>query len=316
MTINPQLAVVFPGQGSQSVGMMNDLSAVEPSIQTVFERASAVLGYDLWQIVSTGTALELNQTTITQPALLAASVAIWKLLQQRTEVLPAMLAGHSLGEYTALVCADMIDFEDAIALVAERGRCMQRAVPVQSGAMAAILGLADEAVNVICNAATNAQETVAVANFNSPGQVVVAGHKAAVERAILAAKKQDSKRAILLSVSVPSHCALMHDAAETFAETLNNIQFREPTIPVIQNVDAAIRTKAEEIRPLLLAQLYQPVQWVNSIHAMRAQNITTVIECGPGKVLTGLIKRIDRSLNIHSTRDSKSLASTITSLRG
>lgn len=310
MTINSELAIVFPGQGSQSVGMMSELVELEPSIKSVFDRASEALAYDLWKVISEGAESELNKTEITQPALLASAFAAWELWKQKTSITPALLAGHSLGEYTALVCANFIGFEDAINLVAERGRCMQAAVPSGVGAMAAILGLEDSQVEEVCNESAN-EEIVAAANFNSPGQVVIAGHKQAVERAIIAAKEAGAKRALLLPVSVPSHCLLMREAADEFAEKLNAVHFNDAEIPVIQNVDAQVRTKAEDIRPILLEQLYRPVQWVNSIDVMKTQGITKIIECGPGKVLAGLIKRIDRSYDIRFIQDQKSLEAAI-----
>ncbi|MCG8380147.1 MAG: ACP S-malonyltransferase [Proteobacteria bacterium] len=306
MVDNAKLAIVFPGQGSQSIGMMNELVKIEPDIKATFDIASDVLGYNLWAIVVDGPESELNKTEVTQPALLASAVATWKVWQQRASVIPALLAGHSLGEYSALVCADVISFEDGIRLVAERGRCMQEAVPAGVGAMAAILGLDDEQVNKVCQE-VNGSEIVSAANFNSPGQVVIAGHKNPVERATEEAKKAGAKRAILLPVSVPSHCMLMREAADRFAETLNNVVFKDAGIPIIQNVDAQARTDAAEIRPLLLEQLYKPVQWVNTIKTMKALEIEKIIECGPGKVLAGLVKRIDRSFNIHFIQDESSL---------
>ena len=295
-------AVVFPGQGSQSVGMMKDLAATEPGVRRTFERAAAALGYDLLKIVNDGPESELNRTEITQPALLAAAYASWQLCLEKTDHRPAVLTGHSLGEYTALVCAAVIGFEDALRLVAERGRCMQAAAPADSGAMAAIIGLDDERVDAICRELSG-EHIVSAANYNSPGQVVVAGHRAAVDRAVAAARAAGARRAVRLPVSVPSHCALMREAAGQFSETLNQVEFKDAQIPVIQNVDAEARTRADEIKPGLLAQLHQPVQWVNCIRAMRARHIERIIECGPGRVLAGLIKRIDRSIAVHSCRE-------------
>ena len=300
------LAIVFPGQGSQSIGMMNKLAETNAIIKDTFDIASEVLGYDLWECVTKGPESKLNKTEVTQPALLVADVATWKLWQEKTSQIPAVLAGHSLGEYSALVCANVIDYEKAIKLVANRGRCMQKAVPEGSGAMAAILGLDEAQVNAVCIESAEG-EIVSAANFNSPGQIVIAGNKSAVERAIDAAKGAGAKRAILLPVSVPSHCLLMKEAADEFASALNNIQFKDADIPVIQNVDAQARTSAAEIKPVLLEQLYKPVRWVDTIHAMSKSNIQKVIECGPGKVLAGLIKRIERSLDIHVIQDEDSL---------
>jgi len=275
-------------------------------IKEIFNTASEILGYDLLEIVTSGPEEKLNSTEITQPALLTSAYAIWLLWKERAYLTPTVLAGHSLGEYTALVCADVITFEDAVGLVAERGRCMQKAVPADVGAMAAILGLNDEQVKQVC-AETAGNEIVSAANFNSPGQVVIAGHKFAVERAINAAKDAGAKRAILLPVSVPSHCMLMSEAADEFAESLNKITFNDAEIPVLQNVDAKAKSSSDEIRPALLEQLYKPVRWVDSINNMKNMNITKVIECGPGKVLSGLIKRIERSFEIFPIQDEASL---------
>jgi len=300
------VAIVFPGQGSQSVGMMNALLETESNLTAVFDSASDVLGYDLIDIISSGPEDKLNQTEITQPALLASAYATWLMCKETFQASPIVFAGHSLGEYTALVCAGVIRFEDAIALVAERGRCMQKAVPAGTGAMAAILGLEDEQIMEIC-ADSAESEIVSAANFNSPGQVVIAGNKSAVERAIIAAKNVGAKRALLLPVSVPSHCMLMEAAATEFAQSLDKIEFNDAEIPVIQNVSAEIKTKSDEIKSALLEQLYMPVRWVDSINSMQSMSVSKIIECGPGKVLSGLIKRIDRSLEIHSVQDKASL---------
>lgn len=310
--MNTQLnvAIVFPGQGSQSVGMMSGLLETESNLKSIFDSASEVLGYDLLDIISSGPEEELNQTEITQPALLASAYATWLMCKEIFQTSPTVFAGHSLGEYTALVCAGVIKFEDAIALVAERGRCMQKAVPAGTGAMAAILGLEDEQIVQVCDDAAES-EVVSAANFNSPGQVVIAGDKAAVERAIIAAKDAGAKRALLLPVSVPSHCMLMKEAAAEFAISLDKIHFNDAEIPVIQNVNAEIKTKSNEIKHALLEQLYMPVRWVDSINSMHGMSISKIIECGPGKVLSGLIKRIDRSFEIHSVQDKASLEKTL-----
>jgi [acyl-carrier-protein] S-malonyltransferase len=300
------VAVVFPGQGSQSVGMMSGLLETESNLKSIFDSASEVLGYDLLDIISSGPEEELNQTEITQPALLASAYATWLMCKEKFQASPTVFAGHSLGEYTALVCAGVINFEDAIALVAERGRCMQKAVPAGTGAMAAILGLEDEQIVQVCADAAES-EVVSAANFNSPGQVVIAGDKSAVERAIIAAKDAGAKRALLLPVSVPSHCMLMKEAAAEFAISLDKIHFNDAEIPVIQNVNAEIKTKSDEIKHALLEQLYMPVRWVDSINSMHGMSVSKIIECGPGKVLSGLIKRIDRSFEIHSVQDKASL---------
>ncbi len=306
MTATNNLAMVFPGQGSQSVGMLADLAAAYPGVGATFAEASEVLGYDLWQLVQSGPEDLLNQTDKTQPAMLAAGVAVWRVWQQGNGAQPALMAGHSLGEYTALVCAGAIDFGAAIALVAERGRCMQSAVPAGVGAMAAILGLEDEAVDAVC-AESAGVEIVSPVNFNSPGQVVIAGHAGAVERAVVAAKAAGAKRAVTLPVSVPSHCALMEPAAREFAASLAGIAIQTPAIPVLQNVDAAAHDQPEAIRDNLARQLYSPVQWVKTIQAMRAEGIARIIEAGPGKVLAGLCKRIDKEIAAVSVYDPATL---------
>jgi [acyl-carrier-protein] S-malonyltransferase len=300
------LAIVFPGQGSQSVGMMNELLETESELSSIFDSASEVLGYDLLDIINFGPEKKLNQTKITQPALVASAYATWLMCKDILQSSTTVFAGHSLGEYTALVCAGVIEFQDAIALVAERGKCMQKAVPLDTGAMAAILGLENEQIAQICTVAAES-EIVSTANFNSPGQVVIAGDKSAVERAIVMARDIGAKRALLLPVSVPSHCWLMKEAADEFAITLNKTHFNDAETPVIQNVNAEIKTKSNEIKNALLEQLYMPVHWVNSINRMQSMGVNKIIECGPGKVLSGLIKRIDRSIQIHSVQNKVSL---------
>jgi len=303
---NTTLAFIFPGQGSQSLGMMSDLATAFPVVGETFAEASDALGYDLWQLVQEGPEQELNQTDKTQPAMLTAGVAAWRVWQDQSDVLPAMMAGHSLGEYTALVCSGAIGFADAVALVADRGRFMQQSVPAGTGAMAAILGLDDEQVRTVC--AESAQgEVVAAVNFNSPGQVVIAGHAAAVNRAMDAAKAAGAKRALALPVSVPSHCSLMQPAADLMQARLAAIGFNTPNISVINNVDVTSTASADEIRDVLVRQLYQPVRWVETIQSMSASGVNTMIECGPGKVLAGLNKRIDRSINALPLFDPGSL---------
>ena len=304
------LAVVFPGQGSQAVGMLSDLAGTSRQVADTFAQASEVLGYDLWQLVQDGPAEELNQTSRTQPAMLAAGVAVWRVWQARGGAQPAVMAGHSLGEYTALVCAGALQFSDAVALVAERGRCMQSAVPEGTGAMAAILGLDDAAVAGVCETAAQG-EVVSPVNYNSPGQVVIAGHAAAVGRATLLAKETGAKRAVLLPVSVPSHCSLMRSAATEFADRLAQVEISSPHTPVIQNVDALAHTDPPGIRDNLGMQLYSPVQWVRSVQAMRAQGIARIIEAGPGKVLAGLCKRIDKSIDAVAVYDTATLDSAL-----
>jgi [acyl-carrier-protein] S-malonyltransferase len=305
-TANNNLAMVFPGQGSQSVGMLAELAVACPQVGATFDEASEALGYDLWQLVQDGPEEMLNQTDRTQPAMLAAGVAVWRVWQDRGGAQPALMAGHSLGEYTALVCAGAIDFIEAIALVAGRGRCMQSAVPAGVGAMAAILGLDDDAVAAVC-AESAGGEVVSPVNFNSPGQVVIAGHASAVERAVVTAKVAGAKRAVTLPVSVPSHCALMEPAAREFAARLAETAIQQPRIPVIQNVDAAAHEQPDDIRDNLSRQLYSPVQWVRTVQGMGASGVTRIIEAGPGKVLAGLCKRIDKGIAAAAVYDPATL---------
>ena len=305
-----KLGIVFPGQGSQTIGMADGLINIkldiQPDIKEIFNVASEILACDLLQIITSGPEEKLNQTEITQPALLTTAYATWLILKEKSDLAPAVLAGHSLGEYTALLCAGVISFEDAVALVAERGRCMQKAVPANVGAMAAIIGLDEEQITDVC-ADVAENEIVSAANFNSPGQIVIAGHKQAVDRAINAAKDAGAKRAILLPVSVPSHCMLMKDAANEFEKSLLKITFKDAMIPVLQNVDAKINSSSDDIKAALLEQLYKPVRWLDSINNMKSMGVTKIIECGPGKVLSGLIKRIDRSFELSSIHDEASL---------
>ena len=308
--MNSTLAIVFPGQGSQSLGMLSGLASDHVQVIDVFEQASDVLGYDLWQLVQDGPVDELNETDKTQPAMLAAGVAVWRVWQDAGGAVPAVLAGHSLGEYTALVCAGALDFQEAVSLVEERGRCMQSAVPAGTGAMAAILGLDDIAVAVVCEQAADG-DVVSPVNYNSPGQVVIAGNVGAVERAIVLAKEAGAKRAVQLPVSVPSHCALMQPAAEQFADRLNKAVIKTPLIKIIQNVDATLHDDPDTIRANLDRQLYSPVQWVGSVQAMGKQGVTRIIEAGPGKVLTGLCKRIDKSIAAAAVFDEASLTSAL-----
>ncbi|WP_312277290.1 ACP S-malonyltransferase [Kosakonia cowanii] len=302
-----QFAFVFPGQGSQTVGMLADMAATWPVIEETFQEASAVLGYDLWALVQQGPAEELNKTWQTQPALLTASVALWLVWQQQGGKTPALMAGHSLGEYSALVCAGVIAFADAVRLVELRGKFMQDAVPAGTGAMSAIIGLDDAAIAQACEAAAEGQ-VVSPVNYNSPGQVVIAGHKEAVERAGAACKAAGAKRALPLPVSVPSHCALMKPAAEKLAAELSNITFNAPQIPVINNVDVACETTPEAIRDALVRQLYSPVQWTKSVEFMASQGIEHLYEVGPGKVLTGLTKRIVDTLTASALNEPAAMS--------
>ena len=305
-----QFAMVFPGQGSQTVGMLAELAADNPIVEATFKEASDALGYDLWQLTQQGPAEELNKTWQTQPALLAASVALFRLWQQKGGQAPSMMAGHSLGEYSALVCAGVLDFAEAIKLVELRGKLMQEAVPAGTGAMQAIIGLDDAAIQQACEEAAQG-EVVSPVNFNSPGQVVIAGHKAAVERAGAACKAAGAKRALPLPVSVPSHCALMKPAADKLAVALENIAFNAPTLPVVNNVDVKCETSPEAIRSALVRQLYSPVRWTECVEFMAAQGVTSLLEVGPGKVLTGLTKRIVDTLTASAVNDSASLAAAL-----
>ncbi|NQS80393.1 ACP S-malonyltransferase [Pantoea agglomerans] len=305
-----QFAFVFPGQGSQTVGMLTELAATYPLVEETFREASDALGYDLWQLVSQGPAEELNKTWQTQPALLAASVAIYRVWQQQGGEQPALMAGHSLGEYSALVCAGVLNFADAVKLVELRGKLMQEAVPEGTGAMQAIIGLDDAAIRKACEESAQGQ-VVSPVNFNSPGQVVIAGNKEAVERAGAACKAAGAKRALPLPVSVPSHCALMKPAADKLAVALESITFNAPAVPVINNVDVKAETDAAAIRHALVRQLYSPVRWTESVEAMAAQGVKQLLEMGPGKVLTGLTKRIVDSLTAAAVNDTASLTAAL-----
>jgi [acyl-carrier-protein] S-malonyltransferase len=305
-----QFAFVFPGQGSQTVGMLTELAATYPLVEETFREASDALGYDLWQLVNQGPAEELNKTWQTQPALLAASVAIYRVWQQQGGEQPALMAGHSLGEYSALVCAGVLNFADAVKLVELRGKLMQEAVPEGTGAMQAIIGLDDAAIRKACEESAQGQ-VVSPVNFNSPGQVVIAGNKEAVERAGAACKAAGAKRALPLPVSVPSHCALMKPAADKLAVALESITFNAPAVAVINNVDVKAETDAAAIRHALVRQLYSPVRWTESVEAMAAQGVTQLLEMGPGKVLTGLTKRIVDSLTAAAVNDTASLTAAL-----
>ncbi|AHG78842.1 Malonyl CoA-acyl carrier protein transacylase [Mannheimia varigena USDA-ARS-USMARC-1388] len=301
--------MVFPGQGSQAIGMLADLATQYPIVEETFKQASDVLSYDLWDLVQNGTAEELGQTQRTQPALLAASVAIFRVWQEKyPELKPSVMAGHSLGEYSALVCAGVLNFQDAIKLVELRGNAMQEAVPAGSGAMYAIIGLDNEAIITACEQAANETgEIVSAVNFNSPGQVVIAGTKAAAEKAGELCKAAGAKRALPLAVSVPSHCALMKPAAEKLATALQNIELNQPLVPVINNVDVAVESDAEAIRNALVHQLYSPVRWTETVEKMAQDGITTLYEIGPNKVLTGLTSRIVKELSAQAVNDVASL---------
>jgi len=299
------LAFIFPGQGSQAVSMLADF-VDNNVVQNTFSEASAALGYDVWQLIFAGPAEKLNQTSYTQPALLTASVALWRLWLSQSDIKPSILAGHSLGEYSALVCADVLSLADAVQLVEKRGQFMQASVPEGVGAMAAIIGLDDQATMDAC-AQAQENEVVAAVNFNSPGQVVIAGHKNAVARAGELCKNAGAKRVLPLPVSVPSHCALMKDAAEKLSVELDKLTFNEPNINVVNNVDVAMEKSAENIKSALIKQLYSPVRWTETIESLSKNGISMVVEAGPGKVLQGLLKRIDKSITCVPMNDIASL---------
>jgi [acyl-carrier-protein] S-malonyltransferase len=301
-----KFAFVFPGQGSQSVGMLAGYGAA-PVVRDTYAEASEALGSDLWSLVSDGPAEALNQTVNTQPAMLAAGVAAYRLWREQGGQAPAVMAGHSLGEYTALACAEAIAFPDAVRLVRLRAEAMQSAVPEGVGAMAAVLGLDDDAVRGVCADAAQGEVLEAV-NFNSPGQVVIAGHKAAVERGCALARERGAKRALPLPVSVPSHCALMRPAAEQLLAAMRALEIKAPAVPVIHNADVASHASPEAIRAALARQLHSPVRWVESMRAMRDQGVGLIVECGPGKVLAGLNKRILDDVPTLALADAAGLA--------
>jgi [acyl-carrier-protein] S-malonyltransferase len=310
-------AFVFPGQGSQSLGMLAALAAAAPAVRATFEEASSVLGYDLWELVSEGPAETLNATERTQPAMLAAGVATWRVWRERGGALPAVVSGHSLGEFTALVCAQALGFAQALELVRFRGQVMQEAVPAGSGAMAAILGLDDEAVVAVCREAARGA-VVEPVNFNSPGQVVIAGEAAAVQRALEAARVRGAKRTLLLPVSVPSHSSLMRAAGERLKERLARLEVRPPQIRYVSAVDAQAHELPDDLRDILVRQLSSPVRWTQTLRALSAGGVAQVIECGPGKVLTGLNRRIERGTQVSflALEDPASLEAALTATQG
>ena len=293
--MSPTIAFVFPGQGSQSAGMLAELGSRDPLVQQTFAEASEGAGVDLWALSREGAGDQLNQTEFTQPALLAASVAVWRLWQQHGGMQPRVLSGHSLGEYSALVAANTLQLSQAARLVRLRGQLMQAAAPAGTGAMAAILGAEDSLVEDVCRSVSG--ETVVVpANYNSPGQIVIGGHAAAVDAALAELAGQGVRKTIKLAVSVPSHTPLMRDAADRLAVAMDDLDWTQPTLPVVQNVDGRVNDAIEAIRDALVRQLYLPVQWTTCVHALAKHGATAVAECGPGKVLGGLVKRIDKSL--------------------
>lgn len=300
-------AFVFPGQGSQSIGMLADFELQYPIVVKTFAEASEAVGYDLWKLVQHGPEEKLNQTEHTQVVMLTADVAVYRVLMQHNVAQPMIMAGHSLGEYAALVCADALSLFDAACLVARRGQVMQNAVPLGLGAMAAIVGLTDEQVKTLCDQASQANEVVTPANYNAIGQVVVAGHTPAVTRMLGLAEEAGARLAKVIPVSVPCHCPLLFDAAASFAEYLAKIEFKKPKSDVVSNVDLSIYHSGQHIREKLKEQLYSPVRWVETIQLFKNHGIELILECGPGKVLGGLVKRIDRSLNTISVYDTISL---------
>jgi len=290
------LAFVFPGQGSQSLGMLAELAELHPLVHDTFREASDGAGVDLWALSQGGPEEMLNRTEYTQPALLAAGVALWRLWQQQGGAQPSVLAGHSLGEYSALVAAGALSLTDGAHLVRLRGQRMQDAAPAGIGAMAAVLGAEDAVVEQACEDASGS-EVVVPANYNSPGQIVIGGHVAAVDRALALLAERGVRKAVKLAVSVPSHTPLMREAANRLSDTMAGMHWHEPTIPVVQNVDAEVHDNVQSIRDALIRQLYLPVQWTSCVQALSARGVTRIAECGPGKVLSGLAKRIDKSLD-------------------
>jgi len=307
-------SIVFPGQGSQSVGMLAELAHQTPVVEDTFAQASEALGYDLWKLTQTGPEALLGQTERTQPALLTSGVAVYRAWRAAGGPVPMAMAGHSLGEYTALVCAGRMDFGVAVALVRDRGKAMQEAVPIGEGTMAAILGLNDQQVAEACAAAAQGQ-VVSPANYNSPGQIVIAGHAGAVGRAVEMAKAAGARRAVVLDVSIPAHCELMRAAADELARRLGQVRIEVGESVVFHNVDAHPRDTDDEVRTALIQQLYQPVRWSDSVRAMAARGAATFIEMGPGKVLTGLMRRIDRDLAAAACCDPASLAAALSMIQ-
>ncbi len=310
-----KLAFVFPGQGSQSVGMMSGYADLKP-VRDTFAEASDLLGEDMWSMVENGPAELLNLTTNTQPLMLVAGIAVFRAWLEAGGRSPDVLAGHSLGEYSALVAAEAMQFSDAVPLVRFRAQCMQEAVPAGTGAMAAVLGLDDEGVRAACEQASNANEVAEAANFNAPGQVVVAGHKAAVERAVEAAKASGAKRAMLLPMSAPSHCTLMKPASERLAEALGKLTIQMPKVPVIHNECVSAASDITAVRDALVRQLYRPVRWAETIASLNQSGVSHIVECGPGRVLAGLNKRIGSNAQTIALVDANSLNEAMSALKG
>jgi len=303
------LGVIFPGQGSQSIGMLQALAEDEPLVEQTFAEASNVLGYDLWDLCQNGPESRLNETEQTQPAMLSAGIAVWRIWCAHGGVVPGMVAGHSLGEYSALVASGVLDFSSAVRLVQLRGQLMQQAVPAGQGAIAAVLGLDDDKVIEVCAeiCKSASPKHVAAVNFNAPGQVVIAGHKPAVELALERLRESGARRAVTLPMSVPVHCELMRPATEQLTQHLHAAQLHPGAFPVLQNADLKVHESTDDIVIALAAQLYTPVRWADSIQKITAQSGSVLVECGPGKVLTGLCRRIDRTITCHSVYDSLSL---------
>lgn len=308
-------AAIFPGQGSQSVGMLADFARAFPTVKMVYAEASEALGYDLWQVCREGPEERLNATECTQPAMLAAGVAVWRVWREEGGRVPDAMAGHSLGEYSALVCAEAVAFPEAVALVATRGRFMQEAVPGGEGAVAAVLGLGDEEIEAACRAAEQG-EVVRPVNFNAPGQVVLAGHTAAVERAIGLAREAGARRAVLLPLSVPVHSPLMKPAADRFRARLREVEFSTPVLPVIANVGVEPHGDPASIRARLVRQLFSPVPWAATVRRLAELGIRQVVEAGPGRVLAGLNRRIERSMGAHAVFDPASLDAAVEAAGG
>ncbi|MFQ5995433.1 MAG: ACP S-malonyltransferase [Acidiferrobacterales bacterium] len=308
------LGFVFPGQGSQSVGMLAELATHHEEVQRTFAEASDVLGIDLWTLVQEGPEEKLNQTVNTQPAMLTAGAAVWRVWRKHDGPVPVWMAGHSLGEYTALACAQALSFTDAVGLVADRGRFMQEAVPIGQGSMAAIMGLDDVGVSTLCERCADG-EVLSPVNFNAPGQVVVAGTTAAVERAVAQAKAAGARRALMLPVSGPFHCELMRPAADRMAQRLQSVEIRSPSVPVLHNVHAAAESEPEAIRRALVEQIRSPVRWVDTVTKMAAAGVGRVIECGPGKVLLGLNRRITREVDALPVFDTETLEHALSVVR-
>ena len=305
------LAFVFPGQGSQKIGMLAELAEQNPIIEKTFNEASDVLGYDMWQLIQQGAQEDINLTQRTQPILLTCSVAIWRLWNQKQGASPSQMAGHSLGEWSALVCANVIDFADGLKIVEARGKFMQQAVPVGQGAMAAIIGLDDQAILEACTEAS-ALGVVDAVNFNAPGQVVIAGSNESVERAMEICKDAGAKRALPLPVSAPFHTSLMKPAADNLADMVNAVTFRSPEVPIMHNVHAQNEQDPQTIKALMLEQIYSPVKWVDCVKQLKQSGVSTLVECGPGKVLSGLAKRIDRELTAVATESAADFEAALT----